>query len=89
MRRRRKADTLVDAVTLEMEDGARLRASVTSLGGERPYWAILDAKGTQYIGPAADAKRTPESVERLIRDWWASRNSVDDATTRATEPRRH
>jgi len=55
------------------EDGGRFRCSVSALGREtEPRWVLLGSDGVQYLGPPVEANKSPEAVERLIRDWWAA-----------------
>jgi len=55
------------------EDGSRFRCSVSALGREtEPRWVLLGSDGVQYLGPPVEANKSPEAVERLIRDWWAA-----------------
>ena len=75
MQRRRRSDKFVEALVVTTEDGGRFRCSVSALGREtEPRWVLLGSDGVQYLGPPVEANKSPEAVERLIRDWWAATN---------------
>lgn len=73
MQRRRRSDKFVEPFVVTTEDGTRFRCSVSALGREtEPRWVLLGSDGVQYLGPPVEADKSPEAVERLIRDWWAA-----------------
>ncbi len=73
MNRRRRSDKFVEPMVVTTEDGGRFRCSVSALGREtEPRWVLLGSDGVQYLGPPVEANKSPEAVERLIRDWWAA-----------------
>lgn len=73
MNRRRRSDKFVEPMVVTTEDGSRFRCSVSALGREtEPRWVLLGSDGVQYLGPPVEANKSPEAVERLIRDWWAA-----------------
>ena len=73
MNRRRRSDKIVETMVVTTEDGGRFRCSVSALGREtEPRWVLLGSDGVQYLGPPVEANKSPEAVERLIRDWWAA-----------------
>jgi hypothetical protein len=73
MQRRRRSDKFVEPFVVMTEDGTRFRCSVSALGREtEPRWVLLGSDGVQYLGPPVEADKSPEAVERLIRDWWAA-----------------
>lgn len=60
-------------MVITTEDGWRFRCSVSALGREtEPRWVLLGSDGVQYLGPPVEPDKSPEAVERLIRDWWAA-----------------
>jgi len=73
MQRRRRSDKFVEPFVVTTGDGTRFRCSVSALGREtEPRWVLLGSDGVQYLGPPVEADKSPEAVERLIRDWWAA-----------------
>ena len=73
MNRRRRSDKFVEPMVVTTEDGGRFRCSVSALGREtEPRWVLLGSDGVQDLGPPVEANKSPEAVERLIRDWWAA-----------------
>jgi len=73
MQRRRRSDKFVEPLVVTTDDGSRFRCSVSALGRETaPRWVLLGSDGVQYLGPPVEADKSPEAVERLIRDWWAA-----------------
>jgi hypothetical protein len=77
MRRRRRADEDIDSVVVITEDGTRLRCTISAIGrAEAPRWVILDSDANQYIGPAVEPDRSPDTVQHLISEWWKSRHSA-------------
>lgn len=75
MRRRRKSDPTPDALVVVTDDGVSLRCSVAAIGrGSEPRWAILTASGEQFVGPVVESDRSPDTVKRIINEWWAARS---------------
>lgn len=74
MRRRRRGDADQEEIVITTDDGVQLRCAVAAVGREtEPRWAVFDSKANQYVGPVVQADRSPETVKRLITEWWATR----------------
>jgi len=73
MRRRRREDANHEAIVVTTDDGVQLRCAVAAVGREtEPRWAVFDSKANQYVGPVVQADRSPDSVKRVIAEWWAT-----------------
>jgi hypothetical protein len=74
MHRRRREDPDADAVIVTTDDGTQLRCSIAAVGREtEPRWAVFDSRANQYVGPVVAPDRSPDTVKRLITEWWATR----------------
>ncbi len=74
MRGRRQSDKALKPIVVTLDDGSIVRCSLTSIGREqKPRWILMGNDGMQYIGPEATTDKTPEGVQRLVSEWWASR----------------
>jgi hypothetical protein len=75
-RHRRANDPIRDSIVIETHDGVRLRCAVSSVGRDtEPRWMIIDAQGEQFVGPPVTTDRTPDSVSRLIDEWWTEHHA--------------
>jgi hypothetical protein len=79
MRGRRKSDKSLKPIVVTLDDGSIVRCSLTSIGREQqPRWILMDNAGVQYIGPEATTDKSPEGVQRLVSDWWATRTVASE-----------
>ena len=64
------------------DDGKRWRCSLSTIGREgEPRWMLIDADGVQYVGPVGLPDKSPETVQRLVSEWWAEKKrSAPDPT---------
>ena len=44
---------------------------------------LIDADGVQYVGPIVITDKSPETVQRLVEEWWtAKKGSSTDPSAR-------
>jgi hypothetical protein len=82
MKGRRRSDKAVPLkpIVVTLDDGSVVRCSVASIGREsRPRWMLMTSDGVQFIGPEATTDKTPDGVQRLISEWWATRKEPGGA----------
>ena len=81
MRRRRKRDEEIDSMVVILEDGTRLRCSISAIGrAEEPRWVVIDSDANQYMGPAVEPDRSPDAVKQLISSWWETHRKESPAS---------
>jgi hypothetical protein len=81
MTRRRKSDRSVPPIVVTTDDGKRWRCSLATIGREaEPRWMLIDTDGVQYVGPVVITDKSPETVQRLVEEWWAAKKG------RSTDP---
>ncbi|MDB4876359.1 MAG: hypothetical protein JWM41_2805 [Gemmatimonadetes bacterium] len=74
MKGRRKSDKALKPIVVKLDDGSVVRCTLTSIGREaQPRWILMGADGVQYVGPEAASDKSPEAVQRLVSEWWATK----------------
>jgi hypothetical protein len=82
MARRRKSDRSVPPLVVTTDDGKRWRCSLSTIGREaEPRWVLIDTDGVQYVGPVVLTDKSPETVRRLVSEWWTAKKGSEPNRT--------
>ena len=82
MARRRKSDRSVPPLVVTTDDGKRWRCSLSTIGREaEPRWVLIDTDGVQYVGPVVLTDKSPETVQRLVSEWWTAKKGSEPNRT--------
>jgi hypothetical protein len=74
----------IDSLVVTIADGTMFHVAPVYFGGtsidmprdERLRWSIWAPDGQSHIGPPIQADRSPAAVQRMVEQWWETKQAL-------------